>query len=104
MRHHGNKSALCEQLSSPDNLKFMGKAEISREAFYCVVTNLNIMQLKAVKVKGGVYYSIAESVRINGKPRHRYVKYLGSRDKLIESLLKGDELAIQAVKVPEVMD
>nr|QNO53849.1 hypothetical protein ALDDBJOO_00025 [Methanosarcinales archaeon ANME-1 ERB6] len=104
MRHHGNKSTLCEQLSFPDNLKFMGKAEISREAFYCVVTNLNIMQLKAVKVKGRVYYSIVESVRINGKPRHRYVKYLGSRDKLIESLLKGDELTIKAVKVPEVMD
>ncbi|MCK4732630.1 MAG: hypothetical protein KAT65_09250, partial [Methanophagales archaeon] len=62
------------------------------------------MQLKAVKVKGRVYYSIVESVRINGKPRHRYVKYLGSRDKLIESLLKGDELTIKAVKVPEVMD
>ena len=104
MRHHGNKSTLCEQLSFPDNLKFMGKAEINREAFYCVVTNLNIMQLKAVKVKGRVYYSIVESVRINGKPRHRYVKYLGSRDKLIESLLKGDELTIKAVKVPEVMD
>jgi hypothetical protein len=27
-------------------------------------------------------------VRINGKPRHRYIKYIGSRDKLIESLLK----------------
>ncbi len=62
------------------------------------------MQLKAVKVKGLVYYSIVESVRINGKPRHRYVKYIGSRDKLIESLLKGDELTIKAVKVPEVMD
>ncbi|RZN39587.1 MAG: IS1634 family transposase [Methanophagales archaeon ANME-1-THS] len=62
------------------------------------------MQLKAVKVKGLVYYSIVESVRINGKPRHRYVKYIGSRDKLIESLLKGDELAIKAAKVPEVLD
>jgi len=62
------------------------------------------MQLKAVKVRGRVYYSIVESVRINGKPRHRYVKYLGSRDKLIESLLKGDELTIKAVKVPEVLD
>ena len=28
------------------------------------------MHLKAVKVKGLVYYSIVESVRINGKPRH----------------------------------
>jgi len=62
------------------------------------------MQLKAVKVKGRVYYSIVESVRINGKPRHRYVKYIGSRDKLIESLLKGDELTIKAAKVPEVLD
>jgi hypothetical protein len=62
------------------------------------------MQLKAVKVKGRVYYSIVESVRINGKPRHRYIKYIGSMDKLIESLLKGDELTIKAVKVPEVMD
>lgn len=62
------------------------------------------MQLKAVKVKGRVYYSIVESVRINGKPRHRYVKYIGSRDKLVESLLKGDELAIKAVKIPEVLD
>ena len=52
MRHHGNKSTLCEQLSFPDNLKFTGKAEINREAFYCVFTNLNIMQLKVVsKVK-----------------------------------------------------
>ena len=49
MRHYGNKSTLCEQLSSPDNLNFMGKAEINRKAFYYVVTNLNIMQLKAVK-------------------------------------------------------
>jgi len=55
-------------------------------------------------VKGRVYYSIVESVRINGKPRHRYVKYIGSRDKLIESLLKGDELTIKAAKVPEVLD
>jgi transposase len=62
------------------------------------------MQLKAVKVKGRVYYSIVESVRINGKPRHRYVKYIGSRDKLIESLLTGDELALKAAKVPEVLD
>jgi len=62
------------------------------------------VQLKAVKVKGLVYYSIVESVRINGKPRHRYVKYIGSRDKVIESLLKGDELAIKAAKVPEVLD
>ena len=43
-------------------------------------------------------------MRINGKPRHRYVKYIGSRDKLLESLLKGDEWAIKAVKVPEVLD
>lgn len=62
------------------------------------------MQLKAVNVKGRVYYSIVESVRINGKPRHRYVKYIGSRDKLLESLLRGDELAIKASKVPEVLD
>ena len=55
-------------------------------------------------MKGRVYYSIVESVRINGKPRHRYVKYIGSRDKLIESLLKGDELTIKAAKVPEVLD
>jgi len=25
-----------------------------------------------------------ESVRINGNPHHRYVKYIGSRDKLIK--------------------
>jgi hypothetical protein len=62
------------------------------------------MQLKAVKVKGRVYYSIVECVRINGKPRHRYVKYIGSRDKLIGSLLKGEELTIKAAKVPEVLD
>ena len=62
------------------------------------------MQLKAVKVKGQVYYSIVESVRINGKPRHRYVKYIGSRDKLIKSLLTGDELALKAAKIPEVLD
>ena len=62
------------------------------------------MQLKAVKVKGRVYYSIVESMRINGKPRHRYVKYIGSRDKLIESLLQGDELAIKVAKIPEVLD
>jgi len=43
-------------------------------------------------------------VRINGKPRHRYVKYIGSRDKLLESLLRGDELAIEVAKVPEVLD
>jgi len=62
------------------------------------------MQLKAVKVKGRVYYSIVESVRINGKPRHRYVKYIGGRDKLIESLLQGDELAMKVAKIPEVLD
>lgn len=62
------------------------------------------MHLKAVKVKGLVYYSIVESVRINGKPRHRFVKYIGGRDKLIERLLKGDELTIKAVKVPHVLD
>ncbi len=50
------------------------------------------MQLKAVRVKGRVYYSIVESVRINGKSRHRYVKYIGSRDKLLESLLRGDDV------------
>ncbi len=50
------------------------------------------MQLKAVNVKGRVYYSIVESVRINGKPRHRYVKYIESRDKLLESLLRGDDV------------
>ena len=55
-------------------------------------------------MKGRVYYSIVESVRINGKPRHRYVKYIGSKDKLLESLLHGDELVIEVAKVPEVLD
>jgi hypothetical protein len=64
MRHHRNKSTLCEQLSSPDNRKFVDKTETYRKAFYYVVTNLILMQLKAVKVKGRVYYSIVESVRI----------------------------------------
>jgi len=46
----------------------------------------SITNIIAVKVKGRVYYSysIVESVRINGKPRHGYVKYIGSRDKLIK--------------------
>jgi len=34
----------------------------------------------------------------------KILKYIGSQDKLIESLLQGDELAIKVAKIPEVLD
>ncbi len=62
------------------------------------------MFLKQVKVKGKPYYCIVKSVRINGKPRHKHVKYVGSKEAVIKKLLMGDEAVMEAMKVSQIKD
>lgn len=46
--------------------------------------------IKKAISRGIKYASIVESVMVNGKPRHKRIKYLGRYDKLMEKLTKGE--------------
>ena len=45
--------------------------------------------LKESRAKGKTYYSICESYRLNGKPRHRLLEYIGDFDELKKYTVKG---------------
>ena len=46
--------------------------------------------------RGKKYWSIVESRRINGKPKHVILQYLGTADTLLERLTNEDQYAISS--------
>ena len=46
--------------------------------------------IKISKPKGIRYASLVKSIKVNGKPKHKILKYLGRYDKLMEKLMKGE--------------
>ncbi len=46
--------------------------------------------------RGKKYWSIVESVRLNGKPKHVIIEYLGAADKLLQRLRDSDEMSLKS--------
>jgi transposase len=46
--------------------------------------------------RGKKYWSIVESVRVNGKPKHVIIEYLGPADKLLGRLRDSDEMSLKS--------
>lgn len=62
------------------------------------------MMLKKSVVKGKTYYTIVESKRVNGQPRHITLKHIGTAKKLFELLLKEDQQTLDALNIQGVKD
>jgi len=54
------------------------------------------------RIKGRTYYYLAESQRVNGKPRIVWQKYLGSADKIKEKLLEAKKEYLEDIATFEI--
>lgn len=62
------------------------------------------MHLVKKKVKGISYYSIAETKRVNGKPKTTILKYLGNADKILNMALGIEKAGVEYARVHDFGD
>jgi len=62
------------------------------------------MHLVKKKVKGISYYSIAETKRVNGKPKTTILKYLGNAEKILKMALGIEKAGVEYTRVYDFGD